>query len=931
MKKFLSMLLALSVVFTYTFGAAGSVFATDTPKYNVDEQKTLLANAYNAAIAEAAGYNYDFDSKLYTGTTADNDLTMVAISADAVKAGIATAYDAVLADITDGTKSIETKIPTAKTGDYNATSNNTTTSTDFVAVKKYLLDSAKAGGDQKDVVLKAAFADFKAYLTSIVDGVDIKDYTSTVQTTKYTAKDGEKYDTAAKAAAADIAYAKAVISHAKLKNSKTPASDESDWNVTTFNELYAEIVGADKVIKVVENKDDAINENYVTSLTYKLVAKDTVDSRDYATTKSEAADEANKAVTQASAKAALIAAITTFENANTLKADAQAQLDAYKEAKIYLIENAGTFAGTYAITKVEKDGVTATEGGEVKAKDDFVELSDAAKAAKADVDVQKAYNVARGYNWDDAEATKALKAQLVAIYGGSEKANLDTTKVISSDLTAGARAAKKVDYSEIEAEKYASTMTGVTSYQGKAFVYNKKAYYAKEWDAVKAILDKYNTAVDEAKVMADITGSEGAEAVRDAAIAKIETADVVYGKVDDATETYDSLKAYAGLAFKNAKAADKTLQKIYVSFGEDADTITANEGTGLTDSKVYLWAIEKGARSAKEVAALYTEACKVIDGYKTLNDVKADAAAVQAAIAAIPAKAALGDKAAVVAAYDAYQALPTDGKNYVTNYTALKSAIAAVEKAEAYDVKAKIDALPKEAKVVAADKAAVEAAKKAFNDYDKTTAYAALTSKTLRDAGYNFTTALTNARTDAENAIKVAFNALNNKYVADKLTAEDAEAVKALQAAIDAYVADYNASPAIVGVTSVEKELAKIAAVVEKAVEETKYTDKDAKADFLDMARKVTIWRTSKKSIRVTAVGSVSEIKENGYTVKYTFYKKAPGAKAFKAVKTTTSNKFVYKNLKKGTNKFQVKVKVYDAEGKLVASKTTFYRVAKVK
>ena len=97
------------------------------------------------------------------------------------------------------------------------------------------------------------------------------------------------------------------------------------------------------------------------------------------------------------------------------------------------------------------------------------------------------------------------------------------------------------------------------------------------------------------------------------------------------------------------------------------------------------------------------------------------------------------------------------------------------------------------------------------------------------------------------------------------------------------------------------------------------------------MDRKVTIWRTSKKSIRVTAVGSVSEIKENGYTVKYTFYKKAPGAKAFKAVKTTTSNKFVYKNLKKGTNKFQVKVSVYNAEGKLVASKTTFYRAAKVK
>ena len=69
----------------------------------------------------------------------------------------------------------------------------------------------------------------------------------------------------------------------------------------------------------------------------------------------------------------------------------------------------------------------------------------------------------------------------------------------------------------------------------------------------------------------------------------------------------------------------------------------------------------------------------------------------------------------------------------------------------------------------------------------------------------------------------------------------------------------------------------------------------------------------------------------NGYTVEYKFYKKAPGAASYKLVKTTSSNKYTYTNLKKGTNKFQVKVVVKDADGKVVASKWTYYRAAKIK
>ena len=174
----------------------------------------------------------------------------------------------------------------------------------------------------------------------------------------------------------------------------------------------------------------------------------------------------------------------------------------------------------------------------------------------------------------------------------------------------------------------------------------------------------------------------------------------------------------------------------------------------------------------------------------------------------------------------------------------------------------------------------------------------------------------------------------------------DVAAVKAAKDAYDAYVAKYTDYKSVLtdiygansfnanAATDLDSVKNALDAAVKTAAEFApvdEYTDVNAKADLLDMSRKLTIWRTSKTSIKVTAVGSVANIKDNGYTVKYSFYKKAPGATSYKLVKTTTSNKYTYTNLKKGTNKFQVKVCVYDADGKLVATKMTYYRAAKIK
>ena len=98
-----------------------------------------------------------------------------------------------------------------------------------------------------------------------------------------------------------------------------------------------------------------------------------------------------------------------------------------------------------------------------------------------------------------------------------------------------------------------------------------------------------------------------------------------------------------------------------------------------------------------------------------------------------------------------------------------------------------------------------------------------------------------------------------------------------------------------------------------------------------DLSKKLTMSKTSEKSRRITVLGDASEIKDMGYTVKYTFYKKGPKDKKYKAIRTTTNNQYKFSKLKNGINRFRARIKVYDKDGKLMASKMTVIKTAKVK
>ena len=948
MKKFLSVLLALAVAFTFTFGSTMSAFAATKASdgtfagYTVEEAKDVLQTAYAQATAEDYVANYD---GIVVGA---NDITTYTIKAADVQKAMAKVYDTLYEQVAvanGGLVATSTEITTVSTPSSITVITGLGTvhftgikKTDVAYLTAYIESQATANATYLVEAEKSSFEDYKTFLLGLVDKVDLSVYTTTKKDVAYTTPnvhDGGEYWTAADAAAAEIAYAKAVISHAKFNDTTVlniTASSTVDWKVTSYQALYEAVFGDSAVIKTIPVNDTVTNA--VIGLTYKLV-------NTYATTASEAGDAATLSAAQAAAKAKLAQAIANYKATDAYVATTQdAEINAYVEAQTYIIEN--------TTNKDTIDGMSfSMTEGVAKATTNLGYVAKA-NAYKADMAAAQKNYTTLGCNWDEVEAAKVIKAELLLIYAAPrivptiDETYLKNNKIISNDLTAGQKAAAKIDYSEVvAAEKtvvddvaaevyelpvtvtYDSTdkETTITPVGSNA---TGNYYFETQWSKVKAAIDTYNAAVDASVTAKDLATAKNtlASAITISGVNKIKTASEVYGAVDDVNQT--NLNNYAKLAYNQAYTADPTIgSHIYVTFTTVDEPIN---GTTTPDAvSVNLWYIAKGAETAKDAAAMYKDACAVIDAYKTLSTLKNEAAAVNAMIAALPEKAAdvvLADKDAIVAASDAYDALGDTAKKYVTNKVKLDADVKAVEALDAYDVKAKAVALPAYTNVTVADKEAVKAAKEAYEAYVATDAYK---PKSLSIAPYNYQGALDNIKDAEAKAIAAEYNALYAKYQANKLTAEDVEAAAALEKAIADFIAEYAAAPEGVD----EYKAAKIAEAV--AALAPAYDNQDAKADLLDMSRKLTIWRTSKTSIKVTAVGSVKNIKDNGYTVKYSFYKKNPGATSYKLIKTTTSNKYTYTNLKKGTNKFQVKVKVYDADGKLVATKMTYYRAAKIK
>lgn len=886
MKKLLTTVLMVAIVFTFSFTSAFAVNTAGT-HYTADEAKAILAAAHGkaATLVKAVEVNYDTIGKQAHLA----DPTVFSIDKAHVQKGIDKKYEEALTAIAGDTNSILGQTLTLNT------------EADINLLADVLVKSADT-----ETYFKAAFDAYKAYLTGLVDKVNLADYTTTTVDPLYTAKDGEKYDTAAKAAAADVAYAKKLIAET-TEEGKTEAS---------YKAVYNAVFG--QVIKVVENKDDVIYTDEVSSVGYALVG-------DYATKSSEAAAAATVSAAQAVAKAKLAEAVAKFQNSSDYKAKFAESVAAYVKAQTYIIENhkgatnAATIAELAAMdftintqnTDAEKvngatyikrvaDAEAADKRAEFLKADKDMNGKDIYDGAKIDENIAKAkYNL---YKDGTAITDSMIIKDAINYLQNSEKITLKD----EADGVAGTD--KENHVFTVDQPNAKDLLNSI----------NGKKYYAKEWDAIKAALETYKAAVDAAKTSSDV--DEAKEALKKA-VAKLSNQDAVDanmtlpGKLDDVA---DAVSKYH--ASKAAAAGDT----IYVTWdGKEYDA-------AFVADHLRMWYIEKGARSANEAKALYAEACKVIDAYKTKDALKAEAAKVVEQIKALPTTVTLADKAAVVAAKEAFDALPPTIQGYVTNVKTLNDDIAAVEKAEGYDVAKLVNALPTVSKVTPADKEAVLAAKKAANAYKdsfKTTykgvtpTYAAGQDGTVQTKIKDLMNAIKKAELDAiNNAVKL----LSHKYhINGKLTEEDLPAVKAAQALIDQFGKDYPADA--IKAAPAEKELSQMTG---KVMDLAKEGEIKAVEGIQLKARSVA----KKGYIKVTWRFVNGEAKDAQYFEVYRSTKRNSG---FKKVFTTKDNtKLTYKNtkgLKKGVTYYYKVRAVKVVDGKKLTSdwSNKAYRAAK--
>ena len=384
----------------------------------------------------------------------------------------------------------------------------------------------------------------------------------------------------------------------------------------------------------------------------------------------------------------------------------------------------------------------------------------------------------------------------------------------------------------------------------------------------------------------------------------------------------EALDAVPTIADKRQAQSTKEFSDLLKQYKKEL-TEYANYKASLIKAADYSWAKNtmvgnlidnlEATYTVDALKAAYTEAKTELDKLKTKAEVQASAKEVSDKIAALPVTATVADKEAVAAARKAlddhndYCKLIGDNNNKVTLISKLTNAEKAIKAAEIKAMKDAYTAIMKDGKVTTDEAAAVEQLRK---DYDAYIAYY---------AGENATPAEISALESALNDIKIekAESDLETAQVAEvramiaKLPADgsDPAAVKAARAAYEALGRDAKHR------VYTSSEYAKLVDA-EKMI---KFTNEDAKAYVQDLAVTVRTAKSGKK-VKVTAKADVQTLVDNGYTVTYKFYKSTKKGSGYKNTVNKTTNTYTNTNPVKGKNYYKVKLVVKNADGAVVAT-----------
>lgn len=308
--------------------------------------------------------------------------------------------------------------------------------------------------------------------------------------------------------------------------------------------------------------------------------------------------------------------------------------------------------------------------------------------------------------------------------------------------------------------------------------------------------------------------------------------------------------------------------------------------TAADKADVAKYLAENGARTNADVAGLFAKAEEYAKAIPTNADKKAEKAAVDELVKALPNVITLADKDAVKAAWEA-----ADKADYMP--AKLSTAVALLKAAEEKAIDDMLAALPKT--ITTADKAAVTALQEAVKAYENEPMfmYEGQNGK-LTKPSYK-KTETDKAFTDLRAAERAAVEAAIAALPADATAAQ----VKVARDAVDAFVKDYTDA------SEPYQAIAKIA-----NLDKLTFLEAQVKAQQITAVESLKIKASSsakKGSITVKWTVKGDKAAADGYQV----YKSTKAQKGYKKAITTKKTSFKNtKNLKKGT-RYYYKVRAY--------------------
>ena len=910
MKKFLTVLLVIAVMFTFSFGTAmAATYTLDDYASALTAEKTAQLGYMNSAKIQAVNsYTYDEDGFSTTGGY--------------MKAAYEAAADEVIAD---ATKLMDNAI-NAALNDPNWPKDAAPDKTIVAAAYKATMgDLTTAAGMLAEMAKKADVLDkTQAPLTkAFVEGklnVDMSKYDATTKKAEYNNL------TAAQAVQKAIDEAKDAIDTAANDKTKTDAQKDA-----AYKAAYATFKGELAKIKTIDDDKftDDINAGTVDAAV-EAYAKATLDdiAGGLAIDSNMAADATKdwSEVANGTLKAFWDASKT---NANKGEFFGVAIANITKVTRTEVAAVAAAYKNAVAAAKAPVKAYANGDVTKVTALNDAAKrlsiLANATKAVEKYADV-KAYGdkMKAAYEfgikkYDDVAVDAAVKAAEQLVYDDLNKDVYDTTTAEAYINAAAAKENLTLTATNFEAQKFRKAI------QDAAKKMYKEGTEAKT-PQVKVSYGDDKTAEADLVYLKGTYDSEAANKWDE--IAQNAVADLLDAQsYDEITKIMTDAAADFGKLLKAADAADvKAARTSYcnalVNYGDLKASLLNNQKDYPRDTIAA--AVEQGqklinkATTVDAVKAAYADAQAIIDGIKTVDELKAAKDAVEKQIAALPytSKLTEADKPAVRAAYDAYDAyMNMPGASEVSNKALLKEKYDKVNELAAKTIDDKAKALNKQLKNLTnsdADKAA-KAALKAEADAVKAEAKAL--NKEIKDVNADYDGFLTRvSMSEYDKLTEEDFSAAVAADALVKLTkaAKDGASQEEMKAAMDAYKAltdrqryeiDETALPLI---KVIENKLG-------AAVKGLKLTAKSS-------AKKGSI------TVKWTVKGDASAA--DGYQV----WKSTKQSKGYKKAITTTKKSYKNtKGLKKGT-RYYYKVRAYKVvDGKNVYSdwSNKAYRVAK--